>query len=100
MANRYAYSRVIQSNETKKQYLESTIYPKIKANDNDFYIISEAGDRLDLLANKYYNDKTKWWIIATANNINDATFYVEPGIQLRIPSDINAVMNNLEKLNK
>jgi nucleoid-associated protein YgaU len=100
MANRYAYSKVIQSNETKKQYLESTIYPKIKANDNDFYIISEAGDRLDLLANKYYNDKTKWWIIATANNINDATFYVEPGIQLRIPSDINAVMNNLEKLNK
>jgi nucleoid-associated protein YgaU len=100
MANRYAYSKVIQSNETKKQYLESTIYPKIKANDNDFYIISEAGDRLDLLANKYYNDKTKWWIIATANNINDATFYVEPGIQLRIPSDINTVMNNLEKLNK
>lgn len=100
MANRYAYSKVIQSNETKKQYLESTIYPKIKANDNDFYIISEAGDRLDLLANKYYNDKTKWWIIATANNINDATFYVEPGIQLRIPSDVNAVMNNLEKLNK
>ena len=100
MANRYAYSKVIQSNETKKQYLESTIYPKIKANDNDFYIISEAGDRLDLLANKYYNDKTKWWIIATANNINDATFYVEPGIQLRIPSDINAVMNNLEKLNE
>jgi hypothetical protein len=55
---------------------------------------------LDLLANKYYNDKTKWWIIATANNINDATFYVEPGIQLRIPSDVNAVMNSLEKLNK
>jgi nucleoid-associated protein YgaU len=100
MANRYAYSKVTQSNETKKQYLESTIYPKIKANDNDFYIISEAGDRLDLLANKYYNDKTKWWIIATANNINDATFYVEPGIQLRIPSDVNAVMNSLEKLNK
>ena len=100
MANRYAYSKVIRSNETKKQYLESTIYPKIKANDNDFYIISEAGDRLDLLANKYYNDKTKWWIIATANNINDATFYVESGIQLRIPSDVNAVMNSLEKLNK
>ena len=24
-----------------------------------------------------------WWIIATANNINDANFYVEPGVQLR-----------------
>ena len=97
---RYINSDTLKTKETKKQYLESTIYPKIKANDNDFYIISEAGDRLDLLANKYYNDKTKWWIIATANNINDATFYVEPGIQLRIPSDVNAVMNSLEKLNK
>ena len=100
MANRYAYSKVIQSNETKKQYLESTIYPKIKANDNDFYIISEAGDRLDLLANKYYNDKTKWWIIATANNINDATFYVEPGIQLRIPMNTNKILSDLQNINK
>jgi hypothetical protein len=100
MADRYAYSRIIQSKETKKQYLESTIYPKIKANDNDFYIISEAGDRLDLLADKYYKDKTKWWIIATANNINDATFYVQEGIQLRIPSDINAILGDLQKINK
>jgi hypothetical protein len=100
MADRYAYSRIIQSKETKKQYLESTIYPKIKATDNDFYIISEAGDRLDLLADKYYKDKTKWWIIATANNINDATFYVQEGIQLRIPSDINAILNDLQKINK
>lgn len=100
MANRYAYSRIIQSKETKKQYLESTIYPKVKPTDNDLYIISEAGDRLDLLADKYYKDKTKWWIIATANNINDATFYVQEGVQLRIPSDINAIMGDLQKINK
>ena len=100
MANRYTYTNTKKDSVTNVTYMESTIYPKVEPNDNDFYIISEAGDRLDLLANKYYNDKTKWWIIATANNINDATFYVEPGIQLRIPSDVNAVMNSLEKLNK
>jgi hypothetical protein len=100
MANRYAYSKVIQSNETKKQYLESTIYPKIKANDNDFYIISEAGDRLDLLANKYYNNPTMWWVIATANNLNDANFFVQEGIQLRIPSNINEILSDLQKINK
>ena len=100
MANRYSYSKILKTQDTNKQYLESTIYPKIKPTDNDLYIISEAGDRLDILANKYYNDKTKWWIIATANNINDATFYVEPGIQLRIPSDTNAVLNDLQKINK
>jgi nucleoid-associated protein YgaU len=64
------------------------------------YIISEAGDRLDLLAHKYYGDQTLWWVIATANNINDATFYVEEGIQLRIPSDINAILTDLQKINK
>jgi hypothetical protein len=100
MANRYTYSKIIKTSDTNKQYLESTIYPKINASDNDMYIISEAGDRLDLLANKYYNDKTLWWIIATANNINDATFYVEPGLQLRIPSNITAIINDLQKINK
>jgi nucleoid-associated protein YgaU len=80
--------------------LESTIYPKIKPNNNDLYIISEQGDRLDLLANKYYGDTTLWWVIATANNINDATFYVEAGIQLRIPSDTNTILNDLQKINR
>jgi hypothetical protein len=97
---RYINSDVLKTKETKKQYLESTIYPIIRASDNDMYIISEAGDRLDLLANKYYGDQSKWWIIATANNINDATFYVEAGIQLRIPMDTNKILNDLQNINK
>ena len=97
---RYINSEVLKTKESKKQYLESTIYPIIKASDTDLYIISEKGDRLDLLANKYYGDQTMWWIIATANNINDATFYVQPGIQLRIPSDTTKVLTDLQKINK
>jgi hypothetical protein len=97
---RYINSDVLKTKETKKQYLESTIYPIIRASDDDMYIISEAGDRLDLLANKYYGDQTKWWIIATANNINDATFYVESGIQLRIPMDTSKILNDLQNINK
>lgn len=100
MASRYTYSEVLKTKETNKQYLESTIYPKVKPKDTDMYIISEAGDRLDLLAHKYYGDQSLWWVIATANNINDATFYVEEGIQLRIPSDINAILTDLQKINK
>jgi nucleoid-associated protein YgaU len=97
---RYVNSEVLKTKESKKQYLESTIYPIVKASDTDLYIISEKGDRLDLLANKYYGDQTQWWIIATANNINDATFYVEPGIQLRIPMDTQKVLSDLQKINK
>jgi phage tail protein X len=100
MASRYTYTKQLKDNDTKKNYLESTIYPTIKPNDNDLYIISEAGDRLDLLAYKYYKDVSMWWIIATANNLNDANFFVKPGIQLRIPSDLTFISNNLAKINK
>lgn len=98
--SRYTNSEKLQTKGSKKQYLESTIYPIVKASDTDLYIISEKGDRLDLLANKYYGDQTMWWIIATANNINDATFYVEPGIQLRIPMDTAKVLTDLQNINK
>lgn len=98
--SRYTNSEVLKRKDSKKQYLESTIYPIVKASDTDLYIISEKGDRLDLLANKYYGDQTMWWIIATANNINDATFYVEPGIQLRIPTDTAKVLSDLQNINK
>jgi phage tail protein X len=100
MSNRYAQTKQLKDIDTKKNYLESTIYPIIKPNDNDLYIISEQGDRLDLLAYKYYNDVSMWWIIATANNLNDANFFVQPGIQLRIPSDLASISNNLAKINK
>lgn len=41
-------------------------------------------NRLDLIADKYYNDAKFWWIIALANDIQDP-FYLEQGIVLRIP---------------
>jgi hypothetical protein len=100
MASRYLYSKTLSTKDTKRQYISSTIYPKIKPSDNDFYIISEQGDRLDILSKKYYNDSTLWWIIATANNLNDATLSIEPGIQLRIPSDVSTILNDLQKINK
>lgn len=100
MANRYTYSKIQTQKETKKKYLGSLIYPKIKPTDNDFYIISEATDRLDLLANKYYGDKSLWWVIAVANNLNDASLYIGEGVQLRIPSNLSLILNDLEKINK
>jgi hypothetical protein len=100
MSTRYIYTNQIKDSDTKKSYLESTIYPKIKPSDNDLYIISEAGDRLDLLAHKYYNDTSLWWIISVANNLNDANFFVEPGLQIRIPSNTSTILNDLYKINK
>ena len=100
MANRYTYSATQTEPSTKRKYLGSTIYPKITPTDNDLYVISEVTDRLDLLANKYYGDRSLWWVIAVANNINDASFYVKEGLQLRIPSNLSQILNDLEKINK
>jgi len=83
MANRYIYTDTKEGKD-KKRFMQTTIYPKVLPDDNDLYIITEQGDRLDILANTYYKNPSMWWVIATANNINDANFYIEPGTQLRI----------------
>jgi len=100
MANRYRYTRTTTDTDTNKSYYTTTIYPKIKPSDLDLYVVTEAGDRIDLLAKKYYNDSSLWWIIATANNINDANFYVPEGVQLRIPNDLQRIVSDLEKINR
>jgi len=100
MPNRYRYTKTINDTDTNKSYYTTTIYPKIKPSDSDLYVITEAGDRIDLLAKKYYNDSSLWWIIATANNINDANFYVPDGVQLRIPNDLQRIVSDLEKINR
>ena len=100
MANRYRYTPTVKDTTTNVNHMQSTIYPRIHATNDDVYAISEAGDRLDLLAKRFYGDPAYWWVIATANNLNDGNFYVEPGIQIRIPSDINAVLSQLERINK
>jgi hypothetical protein len=100
MSNRYTYTNTKTDSNTNIKYMESTIYPKIEPKDSEFYIISTAGDRFDLLANLYYKDPSLWWVIAVANNLNDANFFVEVGTQLRIPADISDILNNLYKINK
>ena len=99
MPNRYQYSTTLTNKYTNKKYLGSIIYPKIKPNNNDMYIISQQSDRLDILASKYYNDQSLWWIIAVANNLNDASLSIEPGIQMRIPSNVSKILNDLKKIN-
>ena len=77
-----------------------TYYPEIPTNISDTFIISSDGDYLDTLANKYYNDPTLWWVIALANNIGKGRMSVTPGLQLRIPGEINKIISNFNNLNK
>ena len=72
------------SGNKKFNYYETTIYKSIPKSDEDIYIITQDGDRLDLLSYRYYNDSSLWWYIANANNLTNIN--VPIGTSLRIPA--------------
>lgn len=82
--NRYQDLSIIKDQNGRRKF-KTTFIPYIDKSDNDVYVITDPSDRLDLLANQFYNDSTGWPIIATANNLGQGTLNVEAGIQIRIP---------------
>lgn len=76
---------------------KTRLYPNIPLKDDDIYIVTQTGDRLDTVAYQYYGDQSLWWIIATANNIHDASFGVDDGTILRVPKDYINVINQFRK---
>jgi hypothetical protein len=97
--NRYKHTN-IKKDDNGYRYRTSTILPSPPATRDDIYLISRDGDRLDILANLYYKDITKWWIIAIANSLGKGTMIVPSGIRLRIPMDLNSFGDGLEIINK
>ena len=82
-------------------YYKSKFYPNIPLSESDVYVITTVGDRLDSLAYSYYNDSTLWWVIAMANNnATNGALYPIPGTQLRIPTDLNNVLNLFKQFNQ
>lgn len=84
----------------KQQVLKTTILPNIPTHIDDVIIISKIGDRLDLLANQHYNDKSYWWIIAEANGLGKGSLYVPAGMQIRIPKNLSEISERMEKISK
>ena len=82
--NRYQDLSIIKDQNGRRKFT-TTFIPYIDKSDNDVYVITDPSDRLDLLANQFYNDSTAWIIIASANNLGQGTLNVEAGMQLRIP---------------
>jgi hypothetical protein len=98
--NRYNNPTVLKTQQDRP-YFKSKFYPNIPLSENDIYVITTVGDRLDSLAFSYYNDPTLWWIISMANNnATRGALYPTPGTQLRIPTDITNVLNQYNQFNK
>lgn len=76
-------------------------YPEIPLSVNDIYVYTTIGDRFDTLAYKFYGDQSLWWIISLANQITPQdSIAIEPGLQIRIPSAPQAIVQEYRGLNR
>jgi hypothetical protein len=83
-------------------YYKTVIYPEIPPNPDDIWVITDFGDRLDLLANQFYGDVSLYWVISAGNPnyINFGSLFIGEGTQIRIPVDINGILNSYNNLNE
>jgi hypothetical protein len=91
------YLNKTMKTSSDKTRLQTTILPNI-VGINDTYIETITPERLDTLANQFYNDASLWWVIAAANGIGKGTIRVPIGAILRIPN-ITDVMSFVTRKN-
>ena len=84
--SRYKNGKILRDNKTNQLRYGTTIYKKVPESNNDIYVITQTGDRLDHLAQQFYGDQTLWWFIANTNNLS--TMNIPAGTSLRIPNNI------------
>jgi len=99
MNYRYQNVKITKNEELGNRFYVNNVYPEIPPTENDTYVITVLGDRLDLLAFDYYGDVSFWWVIASANSLPGDSLYLEPGSQIRIPANIAAVLNQYNSVN-
>jgi len=99
MNYRYQNIPVKKNSQRGSEFYSNNIYPDIPLSNDDNYVIAVLGDRLDLLAQDFYGDTSFWWVIASANALPGDSLYLEPGMQLRIPIDVAAIINNYKIVN-
>ena len=98
-SNRYEFTSVSKDTLGNRKY-ETTMYPKISKSSSDVYVVARKGDRLDLLADSYYKDSTLWWVIAQANHLGKGSVVISKPQRLRIPTNINLIVSNLEEFQR
>ena len=94
----------IQQRKTSnfKSLYKPISYPDIPLSADDIYIKTSIGDRLDSLADQFYNDTRLWWIISSANPdiIRRDSYALEINLEIRIPSNVSKILKDYEKINR
>ena len=70
----------------------TTIYEKVPENNNDIYVITQEGDRLDNLAFQYYGDPKLWWAIAWFNE-KPTEAHLKLGQLILVPIPVEKVIS-------
>lgn len=97
---RYDTKEILKSTD-RKQYYRGKFYPNIPLSADDSYVVTTVGDRLDYLAYIYYGESELWWVISVANNnVTNGSIFPIPGTQLRIPADLNGILNLFNTFNQ
>tara|TARA_R100001509_G_C4825089_1_gene201210 strand:+ start:363 stop:662 length:300 start_codon:yes stop_codon:yes gene_type:complete len=95
--SRYQSGKIIKDENGKRK--SNTIIVKAPPfSENDVFIEITSPERLDLLAFKFYNDASLWWIIAEANGLGKGTLFTPEGITIRIPNSEN-IQEFIEQVN-
>ena len=97
--NRYQNIQIEKSTTGKRMY-KTVRYPDIPLSENDIYVYTVQGDRFDILAQQYYSDSSLWWVISIANdNLSQNSLVIPEGIQIRIPSNVQGVLDLYKQIN-
>ena len=69
-----------------------SMVPNIPIKDTDVFLYPIFGDRLDTIAQRFYGDANLWWIIAKANELSRGQLSPSPEKKLRIPTQIDDIL--------
>ena len=81
------------------RYYKPRIIPNVPIKDTDIFVYPLYGDRFDTIAQRYYNDSNLWWIIAKANEISNGKISPDPLKKLRIPTEIDDIIESINNAN-
>lgn len=92
MINRYESSTIVNNgrkvesdgNVKSVRRLSTIFYPDFSTSD-DTKVLSQEGDRLDLLAKEFYGDPSLWFVIAKVNNLGKGSLNIPAGKVIKIP---------------
>ena len=90
---------IVKKDKNNIRYYKPRIVPNIPIKDTDIFAYPIYGDRYDTMAQRYYDDSNLWWIIVKANDISDGKIAPDPLKKLRIPTEIDDILQSINQVN-